>query len=113
MMKYIILTITLMSVFTLTQSKPAGEMLDEALFEEQLKYDHCYDDDTGKKDCLCVCRGALNECMGKKQKGHKDYIPNVLFCVRNQMVCLQPHVCRPVELVKLKKWANQASSHLV
>ena len=102
-----------MGLFTLTQSKPAGEMLDEALFEEEQMYGHCYDEESGEKDCMCVCREAFNECMGKKQKGHKDYLPNVLFCVRNQMVCLQPHVCRPVELIKLKNWAKKASSFMV
>lgn len=105
----------LMSVLTLTQSKPApaAEMLDDALFEEELKYGHCYDEESGDKDCLCVCRIAFQECMTKVEKGTKAYIANALYCVRNQMVCLQPHVCRPVELVKLKKWANNAGSLLV
>jgi len=51
--------------------------------------------------------------MSKKQRGHKDFVPNTLYCVRNQLVCLQPHVCKPVKNKKLKKWVKKVTKLMI
>ena len=104
-----ILATILCCMVTLTQSKP---MMDDSLFILEETYPQCFGEQ-GTKDCQCICQAAFTKCLAKKAKGTKEFIPNALFCVRNQMVCNQPNVCKPVELLKLKRWAQNVSKSLI